>query len=189
MKNILVWLLFFSFFSGFQSHAGLLFNYHEMALKDLDQINKLVSDKIKESKKSREGKHVPLKEALQAVYSRPNEDGMIQKVQTPLLAELNDLEMLEKVYTDLTAEALNALTNTRAFKPALQVTYAIFLENMMAEFRPKLSEDGYQKKLVERIAHSQIEVTKEATHERKLRLMKEVKGPSEIAGDLLKLGH
>jgi hypothetical protein len=49
------------------AQAGLLFNYSQLATKDLDEMNQLVNDKISESKKAYSGKNVPLKEALQAI--------------------------------------------------------------------------------------------------------------------------
>lgn len=185
MKIFKKLILSLCLFWGAQSFAGLLYNYHEMALKDLDQMNKLVSEKLKEAKRSGSGKNVPLKEALQAIYSRPNDDGMIQKVSSGVVSELNEMSLLEKTYRDLTIEALNALKNPKNFKPAVQVTYAVFLENMMAEFKPYLGTSSYKKDLVEQIAKSEVNLTKEATNERKLRMMRESRGPSEIAEDLL----
>lgn len=172
-------------FLGGTAHAGLLFNYSQLALKDLDQMNKLVSDKVKESKKSSSGKHVPLKEALQAVYSRPNDDEMIEKVVSPLRSNLDELESWEKTISQLTDEAINALKNPRAFKPVVQVTYVVFLENLLAEIKPYAKTNGFERKMAERIRDAKIEITKEALSERKLRMMKDTTSPSEIAGSIL----
>lgn len=167
------------------AQAGLLFNYSQLALKDLDQMSQLVSDKVKEAKKSKSGKVVPLKEALQAVYSRPNEDDMIEKVVAPLRSNLDELEAWEKTISQLTDEAINALKNPRAFKPVVQVTYVIFLENFMAEVKPYMKGEGFERKMVERIRDAKIEVSKEAMNERKLRSMKSTVSPSVIAEKLL----
>jgi len=168
-----------------QAHAGLLFNYSQLALKDLDQMNKLVSDKVKESKKSASGKAVPLKEALQAVYSRPNDDDMIDKIVAPLRSGLDELESWEKTISQLTDEAINALKNPRAFKPVVQVTYVVFLENLLAEVKPYATKEGFERKIVERIRDAHIAVSKEAMNERKLRTMKDTTSPSEIAEKIL----
>lgn len=167
------------------SQAGLLYNYSQLALKDLDQMNKLVEDKVKEAKKSSSGKHVPLKEALQAVYSRPNEDEMIEKVVSSLRSNLDELESWEKSISQLTDEAINALKNPRAFKPVVQVTYVIFLENLLAELKPYLKAEGFERKMAERIRDAKIEVSKEAVGERKLRMMKDTVSPSDIAAKVL----
>ncbi|MEK2644407.1 hypothetical protein [Bdellovibrio sp. BCCA] len=185
MKKANFLLTMFTFVFCMQAQAGLLFNYSQLALKDLDQMNKLVSDKVKESKKTGSGKAVPLKEALQAVYSRPNDDDMIEKIVAPLRSNLDELESWEKTVSQLTDEAINALKNPRAFKPVVQVTYVIFLENLMAEIKPYLKQEGFEKKIVERIRDAKIEVSKEAANERKLRMMKDTGSPSQIAEKIL----
>lgn len=185
MKKANFLLTMFIFVFCMQAQAGLLFNYSQLALKDLDQMSKLVNDKIKESKKSGSGKVVPLKEALQAVYSRPNDDDMIEKIVAPLRSNLDELESWEKTISQLTDEAINALKNPRAFKPVVQVTYVVFLENLMAEIKPYLKTEGFERKIVERIRDAKIEMPKEAVNERKLRMMRATTSPSEIAGKIL----
>ncbi|KYG69573.1 hypothetical protein AZI87_10395 [Bdellovibrio bacteriovorus] len=181
--NFLLTMIIYVFCA--QAHAGLLFNYSQLALKDLDQMNKLVNDKVKESKKSSSGKVVPLKEALQAVYSRPNDDDMIDKIVAPLRSNLDELESWEKTISQLTDEAINALKNPRAFKPVVQTTYVIFLENLLAEVKPYVKSEGFERQIVERVRDAKIEVSKEAVNERKLRTMKSTASPSEIAEKIL----
>jgi hypothetical protein len=163
----------------------LLFNYSQLLLKDLDQMNDMVLAKVEESKKSSSGKNVPLKEALQAVYSRPNDDQMIDKVVAPLRTQLDELDAWEKTLSQLTDEAINALKNPKAFKPVVQVTYMIYLENLLSEIRPYLRGAGFERKLAERIRGAKIEVTKEAANERSLRTMKKSTSPSELADKIL----
>lgn len=186
MKKANLLLTVFTFVFCLEAQAGLLFNYSQLALKDLDQMNQLVLDKVKEAKKSSSGKVVPLKEALQAVYSRPNDDDMIEKVVAPLRTNLDEQEAWEKTLSQLTDEAINALKNPKAFKPVVQVTYIVFLENLLAEIKPYLKNDaGFERKLVERVQKAGIEVTKEANNERRLRTMKSSVSPSEIAEKVL----
>ncbi|MGZ3772402.1 MAG: hypothetical protein ACXVCY_01630 [Pseudobdellovibrionaceae bacterium] len=168
-----------------QAQAGMLFNYSQLAVQGLDQINKMVNDKVKESKRSGSGKVVPLKEALQAVYSRPNEDDMIEKVIAPLRSNLDELDSWEKTVSQLTDEAIDALKNPRAFKPVVQVTYVIFLENLLAEIKPYLKNEGFERKIAERIRDAKIEVSKEAMNERRLRTMKSTVSPSDLATKIL----
>lgn len=163
------------------SQAGLLFNYHQLTLKNLDQMNSLVKSKIKESKAAYSGKAVPLKEALQSVLSRPDSDDMISKIIDPLRNKLDEEDAYEKVFEELIQEAINALKNTKNFKRDVQVTYAIFLENTLSEFKPDIKDDSFEMKMVKKIADSQIELTKDARKERQLRLMTEGTSPSEIA--------
>jgi hypothetical protein len=166
-------------------HAGLLYTYNQLTLKDLDQMNALVKNKVKESKAAYSGKVVPIKEGLQAVYSRPNGDDMIEKISPPLRSVLEQEDATEKVFSELVTEAVNALTNTRVFKKEVQVTYAIFLENVISEFKPALKKDGFEYKIVKKIADANIELTKDAQKDRKLRLMQESASPSQIAKKVL----
>ena len=181
--NYVIAVLTMSF--SLQSSAGLLFNYSQLALKDLDQMNSLVMAKIKESRKSDSGKSVPLKEALQAVYSRPNEDGMIEKIVGPLRTELDELGVWEKSLNDLTVEALDALKNTLAFKPVVQVSYQLFLENLLIDMKPFVHKEGFERGLAEKIRDAKIDLTKESSSERRLRMMKSTISPSDLAKQIL----
>ncbi|MNJ92547.1 hypothetical protein D3C87_102200 [compost metagenome] len=149
-------------------------------------MNKLVVDKVKEAKKSSSGQTVPLKEALQAVYSRPNDDEMIDKVVAPLRSNLDNHEAWEKTLSQLTDEAVNALKNPKAFKPVVQVTYVVFLENLLSEIKPYLKQEGFERTLAIRIRDAKIQITKDAENERKVRTMKGITSPSEIAASVLK---
>lgn len=177
--------LFVTIILALQSEAGLLYTYNQLTLKDLDQMNTLVKNKLKESKSADSGKVVPIKEGLQAVFSRPNADDMIEKISPPLRTALEQEDATEKVFGDLVTEAINALTNTRNFKKEVQVTYAIFLENVISEFKPGLKKESFEYKIVKKIADSSIELTKDAQKDRKLRLMQESASPSVIAKKVL----
>ena len=177
--------LFVTIILALNSQAGLLYTYNQLTLKDLDQMSALVKNKLKESKSADAGKVVPIKEGLQAVFSRPNADDMIEKISPPLRTALEQEDATEKVFTDLVTEAINALTNTRNFKKEVQVTYAIFLENVISEFKPNLKKESFEYKIVKRIADSSIELTKDAQKDRKLRLMQESASPSMIAKKVL----
>ncbi len=167
------------------AQAGLLFNYSQLSLKDLDQMSKLIQVKINESRKAGGDQVIPLKEALQAVFSRSNEDFMIEKIVSPLRNELDEHDAWNSTLDSLTTEALGALKNTKAFKPVVQVTYLIFLENLISEVKPRGNEK-FERGLLERIAKAKVKVTKEAETERRLRVMKNTTSPSEVAENVLK---
>jgi hypothetical protein len=171
-----------------KSQAGLIFNYSQLALKDLDQMSAFVQSKVQESKKTTESKWVPLKEGLQAVYSRPNEDEMIEKVVAPLRNSLNDLESWEKTISQLTDEAINALKNPKAFKPVVQVTYITFLQNLIGEVKPFIKDVGFEKSIIERVRDAKIEISQEASNEARVRSMKSLVSPSKLAQNVLESG-
>lgn len=180
IKSLFVTIIFV-----WNAQAGLLYTYNQLTLKDLDQMNTLVKNKIKESKSAYSGKVVPIKEGLQAVFSRPNSDDMIDKISSPLRTALEQEDQTEKVFTELVDEAVLALTNTKNFKKEVQVTYAIFLENIISEFKPAVKKDSFEHKIVKKIADAKITLTKDAERDRKLRLMQESVSPSDIAKKVL----
>lgn len=167
------------------AQAGLLYPYNRLALKDLDQMNALIRDKINESRKSKGDQVIPLKEALQAIYARPNEDFMIEKVISNLRNELDEHDAYESSMRVLVKEAIGALNNPKAFGAVPQATYAIFLENIVAEFKPKANE-SFERSVLEDIRKAKITVTKAAENERRLRMMKGTPSPSELADQALK---
>jgi hypothetical protein len=172
------------FFCASVSSAGLMYNYSQLTLQDLDQMNAMVNKKVKEYK--REKATEILKEAVQAVYARPdNNDGMIEKVIPALRNELEENEQWENVVNALVDEAIGALKNPKPFKPIIQNTYAVFLENIIQDFKPFADREGLERKVLVRIRDAKIEMTKEALNERKLRDMKSHKSPSEIAAQAL----
>lgn len=171
--------------SSVSAFAGLMFNYSQLALKDLDQMSKIVRDKVSESNKSHGEKAIPLKEGLQAVFSRPNEDGLIEKVMSPLRNGLDELDAWESSVQQLVKEAIGALKNPKAFKPVIQVTYTIFLENLISEMKPRAQLE-FENSILSQIQKANIVLTPQAKNERVLRMMKETRSPSEIAADVLK---
>ena len=178
-KILLITILFSSL-----AQAGLLYSYSRLTTKDLDEMTKLVHTKINESKVETGDKTMPLKEALQAVFSRPNEDFLIEKILPPLRAELEERSAWEKTVKALITEALGALKNPKAFRPDAQITYLFFLENWMAENKPKAKEKFENSTLVQ-IRDANIEVSKEAQKERQNRMMREAASPSKIAQIIL----
>lgn len=156
-----------------------MFTYAQLTLKDLDQMNDIAKKKIREFKA--QGSVEVLKEAVQAVYSRPNDDGMVEKVISPLRTELDENDQWEVVVDELVQEAIGALKNPKAFKPVVQNTYAVFLENIVADFKPFAEREGHERNVIKTIRDAKIELSKEGINERKLRTMSVHKSPSELA--------
>lgn len=177
-------LVLFLLFFGLPANAGLLFTYNQLALRDLDQMAGIIRQKINESRRVKGDKTVPLKEALQAVFARPNEDFMIEKILQPLRNELEEYDAYEKAFSDLVKEASSALKNERAFSGKVLATYWIFLENVVAELKPKAAEK-FEKSILTQIRDAKIEIPKKARDERKLSVMKVTNSPSGFAKEIL----
>lgn len=160
-------------------------SYHQLALKDLDQMTELVNARIKESRASQDDKYTPLKAGLLEVYGRPNEDGMIDKISGPLRSEIDEVESWEKAVTDVTNEAIEVLKNPQDHKATVQVTYGVYLENMIAELKPRVKQGGFERQVMESIRDADIELSKAMRDERKLRMMRDTASPSQQARQIL----
>lgn len=166
------------------SQATSLYPYNRLILKDLDQMNKLVKDKIKEARKSGD-KSGPLREAMQAVYSRPNEDFMIEKIVGPLKSELEEADGWEPMLRSLVDESVNGLKKPDDLKEEAQITYAVMLENIMSELKPD-ARGAFEKGIFVQIRDAKIQLSRKAANKRALNTMRAVKSPSEIADLILR---
>lgn len=167
------------------SFAKVIIPYNKLALRDLDEVNEYVRLKISESKKQpTDGRQIILKETLFVVFSRPDEDGLISKVLPDLSSELDKNEILESAYSDLINESIEALKNPEKDSSQDLVTHLVFLENIISEFKPKLDEN-FNFEMIKKIAQSDFKVPKKANNERKVRMMKARKSPSEIAAKVI----
>ena len=154
--------------------------------KDLSQMNKIVRSKVIESKKATGDRSIPLKEGIQVIFIRPNEDGMIEKIISPLKNELEDMEKWEEVTKSLVEEAIGAIKNPDAFQPVVLTSYVIFLENFIAEFKPRIPDDKLARELITMIQDAKLKIPEKSFNERKLTMMKTYPNPSDLASEALK---
>ena len=106
---------------------------------------------------------------------------MIEKVVGPLRTEVDEQEAWDKTMGALVDEAVAALKDPKEMKATDQVTFAIFLENVITEFKPRAKEEGFERSLLMKIAEANIEMSREAKNERLSRTMKEQSSPSRLA--------
>ncbi|MFP5518716.1 MAG: hypothetical protein ACLGGX_02340 [Bdellovibrionia bacterium] len=182
MKKLIIFLTLI----GIQVSANPQFTYSELSLKDLEQMNSIVAEKIQQSQEGERDTIAPLAEGLQAVFSRPDGDGVISKVIGNLRSELDKHDAWEEVLNRLTVDALNDLRNNKKVPAAVQVTHLVFLENLLSEMKPFAKEDGFERSIVEKIRDAKIKISDKASAERSLKMIKASKSPSDIATDILK---
>lgn len=162
--------------------------YNELALWDLDQMSAAVKKKIAASRKSTSDKVSPLKDGLRLVFSRPDDDGMVEKILGNLRSELEENEAWDSSMRDVADESINALKNPGEKKPAEQVTNIVVLQNIVGELKPYAHGEGFEKPLLEKIRDARISITKAAKNERLVRTGKETKSPSDLAEEILNAG-
>jgi len=144
-----------------------------------------VSRKIAESRAAESDKVGPLRVGLRSVYSRPDDDEMIEKVIGPLRNEIDEVDSWDSVLSSLVNDAIGHIQNPGSQTPAEQFTQVVFLNNVIAENRPVARKPGLGHELIQRIYDANLTLSKQARNEGQLRLMKGVVSPSELAGKVL----
>lgn len=159
--------------------------YHQLAMKDLDEVTAHVKERIKASRAENADRNEILKATLFTVFARPDEDGMIDKVVGPLRSEIDEHASWEQFVRDLVNDSVRILLDPQGKKGAEQVTHAIFLQNIVATLKPAARRGGWEQQVLRKIAQADIRLTKASRDERKLRLMKDTQSPSAMAQQAL----
>lgn len=156
--------------------------YHQLALMDLDEMTIYVQKKIEASA---QGDSEPLRQALQTVLSRPDEDFMVDKVLGPIRQALEERDLWEETLGSLVDESLSVLKKPAKIPAPMQVTYSVFLSNVVSQMKPHATEKGFERKALEKIRDADISLTKEMKADRQLRMMKDSLSPSVQAEQAL----
>lgn len=164
--------------------AQLIYSYSQLAIKDLDEMSKLVQAQVQASKRAKADKTSPLREGLFLVFSRPNPDFLIEKIVAPLKNELDGLGSWESSLKILVNDSISILKNAGNIKANVQVTHLVFLENIVSELKPR-AKDGFERGILQSIADADIKVSKAARAQRKLSMMKIAASPSTAAKAVL----
>ena len=163
-------------------------SYSRLQLMDLDQMSDLMQQKVRQFKSTNSLE--PLQEGLQACLSRPDEDGLLEKVISIIKNPLEDNDAWESTIEEIVTNSIRLLKSEGA-QPSDQVTSAVVLENIIAEFKPSFFKQylspAFETRIIERIATAEIEFSKAALSERKLNLMRSTSTPSAIAQRLIEI--
>jgi hypothetical protein len=160
--------------------------YTQLKVMDLDEMSALLYEKAREFKKTEDP--APLQKGLLICLSRPNEDGLLEKVISIVKTPLEDSDNWESSVNTIVDQAVSAL-KSETVSAADQVTYGIVLENLVAEFKPTFQKQyqspGFETKVIEKIANADIEYSNRAIADRKLNLMRGLVSPSQFAKKLI----
>jgi len=142
------------------SAQKMIFAYHRLTTKNLEQMDQFLRLKIKISQQNQANQTEHLIGALLTLMSRPNFDNMIEKLLPLLMTELNNTELTHTVIDAFIDECLNGIRDPNNSIPGqAQVTYAIALENFLIEFKSYLHQAQYHKHY-EKIANSNVRISK-----------------------------
>jgi|GEM_PF-5623660 len=156
----------------------------QLMLKDLDDMTRLTQLRIRRAKSGREDAGAALREALRVIYARPNEDFLTEKLIGDVRNELEEIDEWENSISDLAYEAAARIANPRDLKPAVQLTYVLILENLLADLKP-LAKTAWVRKIIIDIRDANLNLTPEASRERAMKMMKEAIDPSTIAAKII----
>lgn len=164
----------------------LPYSYAQLKLLDLEQMSDLIQQNMNKYKKTGEARYI--EEALVVCLSRPNSDSMVEKLIESIRYNLETNELWEGSVSALVQKSINRL-NDPSTAVSDQVGYLILLENLIAEFKPEFVKQyqspQFESRIIEQIAKSEIEVSREADSESRLNLMAAQKSPAEIAESLV----
>lgn len=163
-------------------------SYSRLQIMDLDQMSDLMQQKVRQFKSTNSLQ--PLQEGLQICLGRPDEDGLLEKVISIIKNPLEDNDAWESTIEETVTNSIRLLKSENAH-PSDQVTSAVVLENIIAEFKPSFFKQyqspAFETRIIERIASAEIEFSKAALSERKLNLMRSTSTPSAIAQRLIEI--
>jgi hypothetical protein len=169
-----------------ESYAKTIFVYHRLVMKDLEQMDRYLRAKIGESQKSEVDQVSHLVDATLTLFSRPNLDNMIEKLNPVLLAELNSTGLTQIVFEKFIDECLGGIRDAnKEISSEAQITYIIALENWMLEIKSKIHDEEIRK-LFEKISNSEVKISKLAKASANLHMPYSLKEPVDIAKRILK---
>lgn len=161
-------------------------SYKSLATLDLDQMNDLIQSKLNEYNK--QNNLQVLREAAMLVFSRPDEDGMVEKIIAEVRNPLDEEGQWNSTIEALVYQSVETVKNAEA-SPTDQVTAGVILENIISEFKPlyikQFKTGGFETQIINYIAVSKAQYTKSALKERSLYLMRNNLSPNQIAQKIL----
>lgn len=183
------------------AQAKVEYDSSSLLLKNSDQVSDMIKVKIKTAQnlQSKQDENEDgdiqaepealenLKDALRIALSRPDQDGARSNLYSRVRRELNDLNSLDQILSELTEEALTELRKQDG--PRRTATYVVILENLMAEIKPEIRDNPAYLKIVERIRDTKITIGDRAKVQTLLRSMSIPISPSATAAKILEAGQ
>lgn len=162
-------------------------SYRSLATLDLDQVNDLLQVKLNSYFKDNSNVQ-SLKEAALIVFSRPDDDGVVEKVLSTVRNPLEEENEWNNTIVSLVRQSVETMTKSDA-SASDQVTSGVVLENIISEFKPvyikQYKTGGFETEIINYIAESEATYSKAASKERGLYLMRNNLAPQQIAAKLV----
>jgi hypothetical protein len=173
-------------YKDFVGKLEILFGARQLKTIDLDQMNEKITGYIMAYRRSQDSSF--LYRALVLTFSRPDDDGVREKVLTQLRSPIDENSEWRSGLVKMAMQSIYTV-NDSASTAQEQMTAGIVLENILEEMQPDLrrqkSTGGFESNLVYSIAESEMSYSEKANNERKLALMNIVATPNKIAQRIL----
>jgi hypothetical protein len=179
-----IFLILMSLGYSFESFGKVIFAYHRLVLKDLEQMDRFIRAKIKESQNNQSEQISHLVDAMVTLFSRPNLDNMVEKLAPVLLSELSSQDLTKVVFHRFVEEALQGIRSQNHSYDA-QITYVIALENWIVEMKNRLNDEIIYS-LFEKIAFSEVTVSKKARQSSQSHIPYDLPEPVTLTKKILK---
>lgn len=167
------------------SFAKMEFTSQSLVTKDLDQMTQLFQNETNPAKTDSDNKVEYFKNGIRILFSRPNDDGLIETVLGTVKYSLIDDGSYKEIFISLTDEAISKIKNSKE-SPKIQLTNWVILENIMSEFKPQIvTKDELAIQILTKIRDAKIEISPKLKNERKLTSMRQSVSPSLIAEKIL----
>lgn len=162
--------------------------YKTLKILDLDDMSDLLYEKANDYK--RNNSIQALREGTMIAFARPNEEVILDKILNIVRNPLEDADEWESTVEQMVGQAVNTIKDSGA-SATDQVTASVVLVNVLSEFKPQFVKQyqsgGFETTVVERIAASNLQFSKQAEQEKKLNQMKSGLTPSQLAQKLVEI--
>ena len=196
MRNVFILILSLASTGGFSLAHAHNYKYSDLVIKDYDEMNAQIQDRIKKSRAAaatNKGDDTSgdreaideLRDALKLIFSRPNTDNMVAKLTPDVRRELSLYSAFEDTISSLVAEELSIAKDEK--NTVSQRSTSLFvLENTLSEIRPEIAGNADLRRVVQRIADGKLKIDDDVVKDRKIRSMFKTENPSDLAKTALK---
>lgn len=174
------------------------YDSNQLMMKSADEIAEIVRKKIKKAQSIqanayRSDDQLPgtnpeavnqLKDAMRIVLGRPDEDGTRDSAFSGLRRELQDMNAVNQVLSDLAHEGIEAIAS-KTTGSRRQATYLVLLEGLMSEIRPEAQTNDAFKKIIFEIRDANLKLTDALKSQALLNSMVKPVSPSVTAKDII----
>lgn len=165
------------------------YNYADLQMKNFEEMQSRINARIKQAELASSTNNkmatVILRDALQLIFSRPNNDNMVSQLVPPVRTLLKNLEVYESTLNEISIDMIKEITNQKQ-KAQVRGTSLLVLNNLMSETKPEAKNNEAIRKIFIMIRDAKLKVADDVKGEMHLRSMLHAPpSPSDVAKKIL----